>query len=68
MCLDNLRTNRRSYQNLSMESQPQNPEFTINPENFHPWQYIEKNNATINTVKSLYNGIFRVHWYGPCYK
>ena len=22
---------------LSMESQPQNPEFTINPENFHPW-------------------------------
>ena len=22
---------------LSMESQPQNPEFRINPENFHPW-------------------------------
>ena len=20
-----------------MESQPQNPEFRINPENFHPW-------------------------------
>ena len=25
-----------------MESQPQNPEFRINPENFHPWQYIAK--------------------------
>ena len=23
----------------SMESQPQNPEFRINPENFHPWSY-----------------------------
>ena len=22
-----------------MESQPQNPEFRINPENFHPWNY-----------------------------
>ena len=22
-----------------MESQPQNPEFRINPENFHPWSY-----------------------------
>ena len=22
-----------------MESQPQNPEFSINPENFHPCQY-----------------------------
>ena len=21
-----------------MESQPQNPEFRINPENFHPWR------------------------------
>ena len=25
-----------------MESQPQNPEFSIDPENFHPWKY-EKN-------------------------
>ena len=22
-----------------MESQPQNPEFRINPENFHPWKH-----------------------------
>ena len=22
-----------------MESQPQNPEFRNNPENFHPWKY-----------------------------
>ena len=45
MCLDNLKTNQRSDYNLpdlafwgslSMESQPQNPEFRINPENFHP--------------------------------
>ena len=46
MCLDNLKTNKRSYNNLlysefwgqlSMESRPQNPVFRINPENFHPW-------------------------------
>ena len=24
-----------------MESQPQNPEFRNNPENFHPWYNIE---------------------------
>ena len=45
MCLDNLNINQISYYNLpnsafwgwlSMESQPQNPEFRINPENFHP--------------------------------
>ena len=41
----NVKTNQRGYYNLlnsafwgwlSMESQPQNPEFRINPENFHP--------------------------------
>ena len=47
LCLDNLKINQsRYYFNLpnsafwdwlSMESQPQNPEFRINPENFHPW-------------------------------
>ena len=46
LCLDNMKINQRSYNNLpnsafwgwlSMESQPQNPEFRINPENFHPW-------------------------------
>ena len=49
MCLDNLKINQRSYYNLpysafwgwlSTESQPQNPEFRINPENFHPWVYV----------------------------
>ena len=25
-----------------MESQPQNPEFRNNPENFHPWPYEEQ--------------------------
>ena len=24
-----------------MESQPQNPEFRSNPENFHPWDYLQ---------------------------
>ena len=23
-----------------MESQPQNPEFRINPENLHPWKHV----------------------------
>ena len=52
LCLDNLKTNQRSYYYplnsafwgwLSMESQPQNPEFRINPEIFHPcipWQTV----------------------------
>ena len=44
MCLVNLKINQSSYYNLpnsafggglSTESQPQNPEFRINPENFH---------------------------------
>ena len=46
LCLDNLKINQRSYHNLpnstfwgwlSMESQPQNPEFRINHENLHRW-------------------------------
>ena len=44
LSLDELKINQRSYNNpnsafwgwLSMESQPQNPEFRNNPENFHP--------------------------------
>ena len=45
LCSDNLKTNQRNYSNLpnsafwgwlSVESQPQKPEFRINPENFHP--------------------------------
>ena len=44
LCLENLKPNKRRYYNLpnsafwgwlSTESQPQNPEFRINPENFH---------------------------------
>ena len=51
--LDKLKLNQKSYsylQNsgvwgwLSMESQPQNPEFRNNPENFHPCtQWLAKN-------------------------
>ena len=45
MSFNKLKINQRSHNNLpnsviwgwlSMESQPQNPEFRINPENFHP--------------------------------
>ena len=48
MCLDNLKIKQRCFYNLpnsafwgrlSMESQPQHPEFRNNPENFHPWIY-----------------------------
>ena len=28
-----------------MESQPQNPEFRINAENFHPCEYVERLNT-----------------------
>ena len=31
-----------------MESQPQNPEFRINPENFHPWHQQMINHTTLN--------------------
>ena len=46
MCLDNQKTNQRIYYKLpnsafwgllSMESQPQNPEFRNNPEKVHPY-------------------------------
>ena len=38
LCLDNLKTNQRSYCNLPDSGFClQNPEFRINPENFHPW-------------------------------
>ena len=42
-----------------MESQPQNPEFRINPENFHPWfndllslriQHLKPVNPVINAL------------------
>ena len=33
-----------------MESQPQNPEFKINPENFHPCVYYP-------TIRSLYHHV-----------
>ena len=51
LCLDILKTSQRTYYNLpnaafwdwlSIESKPQNPEFRINPENFHPWKYTHK--------------------------
>ena len=47
-----------------MESQPQNPEFRINPENFHPCGQL----CDVCTVKSLYNAIFGVERNGRCYR
>ena len=50
LCLDDLKTNQKSYNNLlnsafwgwlSMESQPKNPEFRTNAENFHPCSNIQ---------------------------
>ena len=46
--LDKLKLNQKSYytcriqhfeHQISMESQPQNPEFRSNPENFNQWTY-----------------------------
>ena len=46
-----------------MESRPQNPEFRINPENFHPCRLV-------STMQFIYNTTLMVgvHWNGPCYK
>ena len=35
-----------------MESQPQNPEFRINPENFCPWRY-SKSTVPIDAVNIM---------------
>ena len=42
-----------------MASQPQNPEFRNNPENFH---------LCISILQSLYKALFGVHRNGSCYK
>ena len=39
-----------------MESQPQYPEFRINPDNFHPWYQ-----KIVNIAQSPYNPMFGVH-------
>ena len=36
-----------------MESQPQNPEFRINPENFHPCMYSELMNYNMVLLRSI---------------
>ena len=36
-----------------MESQPQNPEFRMNPENFHPWEYYRLQQLVPNDHCSL---------------
>ena len=36
-----------------MKSQPQNPEFRINPENFHPCNIIESLTLTISHINVL---------------
>ena len=33
-----------------MDSQPQNPEFRNNPENFHPWQVYSKRDGSLVTT------------------
>ena len=46
-----------------MESQPQNPEFRICPENFHPWQYENLNEDHIRPkpVLNSHSKIYRTN-------
>ena len=37
-----------------MESQPQNPEFRMNPENFHPWTFCNENNGHQYRVQTCF--------------
>ena len=37
-----------------MESQPQNPEFRINPENLHPWKFCNENNGHQYRVQTCF--------------
>ena len=39
-----------------MESQPQNPEFRINPENFHPCLFLKANNNGPDQTVSAQSG------------
>ena len=75
MSLDNLKINQRSYYNLpnlafwgwlSMESQPQNPEFRINPENFHPWINETRLSKFHNIIWSHLSYKTRGHVYSSC--
>ena len=43
-----------------MESQPQNPEFRINPENFHPWKY-HKCKIVLMTLKHAKGSLLLKH-------
>ena len=61
LSLNKLNINQRSYYNLpnsafwgwlSVESQPQNPEFRNNLENFQPWGYITKTMVKIPCILS----------------
>ena len=74
MYLDNLKINQRRYYNnlpnsafwgwLSTESQPQNPEFRINPENVHPWVYVHYRPASERTFKWVDSGpLLDVCWH-----
>ena len=59
LSLDDLKINQRSLKpnsaflgSLSMESQPQNPEFRNNPENFHPCKYDKDQDLTYASRKN----------------
>ena len=36
-----------------MESPPQNPEFSINPENFHPWVFLTDPKGQLHGDKGI---------------
>ena len=46
-----------------MESQPQNPEFRINPENFHPCTLEDTTGTSLVTAQSSRNQIFKISDY-----
>ena len=45
-----------------MESQPQNPEFRINPENFHPCLYTVLRITRTSEFFHQFNKIWRIIW------
>ena len=63
-----------------MESQPQNPEFRINPENFHPWtcsgiqltgivqlfSYLSMERYIVGSQKNLLNEIILLDSHKTC--
>ena len=44
-----------------MESQPQNPEFKINPESFHPFSHEKYDLATISITIGIFDMLYSLY-------